>query len=89
MNTMRLCFRITSRIRSCSAASKLSACSSASAYCRRDSATAVFSTTLTPEIEAEDEQLHRGRERNILGSYPPVTAVFGITIADLAIRMLK
>ena len=41
------------------------------------------------EIEADDEQYHRGRERNILGSYPPVTAVFGITIADLAIRMLK
>ena len=56
----------------------------------------VYSTELpdnealkAPEIEAEDEQLHRGRERNILGSYPPVTAVFGITIADLAIRMLK
>ncbi len=41
-----------------------------------------------PEIEADDIQYHRGRERNILGSYPPVTAVFGITIADLAIKML-
>ena len=40
------------------------------------------------EIETDDEQLHRGRERNILGSYPPVTAVFGITIADLAIKMI-
>lgn len=41
-----------------------------------------------PELEINDEQLHRGRERNILGSYPPVTAVFGITIADLAIKMI-
>lgn len=56
----------------------------------------VYSTELpdpdalkAPEEEAGDERYRRGRERNILGTYPPVTAVFGITIADLAIRMLK
>ncbi len=55
----------------------------------------VYSTELpdnealkAPEIEIDDEQLHRGRERNILGSYPPVTAVFGITIADLAVKLI-
>ena len=58
--------------------------------------TCVYSTELpdnealrAPELEPDDEQLHRGRERNILGSYPPVTAVFGITIADLAIKILS
>ena len=58
--------------------------------------TCVYSTELpdndalkAPEIEIDDQQLHRGRERNILGSYPPVTAVFGITIADLAIKILS
>ena len=68
-------------------------------YLRRrgiaDGILCVYSTELpddgalrAPEIEPDDEQLHRGRERNILGSYPPVTAVFGITIADLAVKMI-
>ena len=41
-----------------------------------------------PDEEGDDIQYQRGRVRNILGSYPPVTAVFGITIADLAIKSL-
>ena len=56
----------------------------------------VYSTELpdpealkAPEEEAGDERYQRGRERNILGTYPPVTAVFGITVANLAIKMLK
>ena len=41
-----------------------------------------------PEPDPDDVPCQRGRTRNILGSYPPVTAVFGITIADLAIKTI-
>jgi len=41
-----------------------------------------------PEENEEDPQYRRGRIRNILGSYPPVTAVFGIMLADIAIKKL-
>ncbi len=41
---------------------------------------------LPEEEEASD--FVRGRERNILGSYPAVTAVFGLLIADCGIKNL-
>lgn len=40
------------------------------------------------EEDTDDPQYKRGRVRNILGSYPPVTAIFGITLADMAIKKL-
>jgi len=40
------------------------------------------------EENTDDPQYKRGRVRNILGSYPPVTALFGITLADMAIKKL-
>ena len=38
--------------------------------------------------ENETSDFIRGRERNILGSYPAVTAVFGLVIADCGIKNL-
>ncbi|MDX9800447.1 MAG: tRNA threonylcarbamoyladenosine dehydratase [Spirochaetia bacterium] len=41
-----------------------------------------------PESESEKEDFIRGRERNILGSYPVITAIFGLLAADEAIKKL-
>jgi len=38
--------------------------------------------------ENEEPGYDRGRERNILGSYPSVTAVFGLVIADYGVKSL-
>lgn len=43
---------------------------------------------LIPPDEDNEETLKRGRLRNSLGSYPHVTAMFGIRIADEAIKAI-
>ena len=43
---------------------------------------------LRPPEEEESSDFIRGRERNIMGSYPAVTAVFGLIIADYGIKNL-
>ncbi|MCQ2603453.1 MAG: tRNA threonylcarbamoyladenosine dehydratase [Spirochaetia bacterium] len=43
---------------------------------------------IAPDEDNDDSSLKRGRPRNILGSYPAVTAIFGITLADMAIKMI-
>ena len=45
-------------------------------------------TGLRVPEEDETADFIRGRERNILGSYPAVTAVFGLVIADWGIKSL-
>ena len=45
-------------------------------------------TGLRAPEENETSDFIRGRERNILGSYPAVTAVFGLVIADRGIKSL-
>ena len=41
-----------------------------------------------PGSEAEKEDFVRGRERNILGSYAVITAIFGLLAADAAVKKL-
>ncbi len=45
-------------------------------------------TGLRAPANDEADDFIRGRERNILGSYPAVTAVFGLVIADWAVKKL-
>ncbi len=41
-----------------------------------------------PEQLDDDHIISRGRSRNILGSMPTITGMFGLTAANLAVRML-
>ena len=45
-------------------------------------------TGLRAPEEGEKSDFVKGRERNIMGSYPAVTAVFGLVIADWGIKSL-
>ena len=44
---------------------------------------------IIPPDEDEKASFIRGRERNILGSYPVVTAMFGLMAADAAIKKME
>ncbi len=48
----------------------------------------VKSALRPPGSEEEKEDFVRGRERNILGSYPVITAIFGLLAADAAVKKL-
>ncbi len=45
-------------------------------------------TGMRPPEGDEEVDFVRGRERNILGSYPSVTSVFGMVIADTGVKTL-
>ena len=57
--------------------------------------TCIYSTEIPvksgirPPLNDEKEAFARGRDRNILGSYPVVTAVFGLLAADTALKKLE
>jgi tRNA A37 threonylcarbamoyladenosine dehydratase len=52
----------------------------------------VFSTEIVNNdslfYETNPEDLDRGRKRNALGSLPTITGIFGLTLANLAVRKL-
>lgn len=43
---------------------------------------------IAPDESLEQQTVNRGRPRNILGSMPTITGIFGLTAANLAIKML-
>jgi tRNA A37 threonylcarbamoyladenosine dehydratase len=43
----------------------------------------------TQESPSEDQQFSRGRQRNVLGSLPTVTGIFGLTLANMGLLYLS
>ncbi len=49
---------------------------------------ALRNTAITFDRADEEDSLHRGRKRSVLGSLPTLTGIFGLTAANTALKLL-